>query len=302
MLQSPRDVRPTTLSGGSDRETMALGRGARIAALATIFSGVGGGAVLAGQVHEWQTGFQEPATSIMAGIVDFNRLLVPIIVVISLFVLALMAVVVFRFNARSNPKPSRTSHNTLLELAWTVIPIIILVVIAVPSVRLLYLQERIPEADMTIKAIGHQWYWSYEYPDHGGFAFDAVMKEQADLLADEPRLLATDNRIVLPVDTIVRVLITSEDVIHAWAVPAFGVKKDAVPGRTTQVWFKVDREGVYYGQCSELCGTNHGFMPIQVEVVSKEAFAAWVQQAQAAYGTPTTTGTLAQAASATTQP
>lgn len=275
---------------------MALVRGARAAALGAAILGTGIGAAAADQPYDWQTGFQEPATSIMERTVAFNHLLVPIIVVISLFVLALMAWVVVRYNARRNPKPSRVSHNTLLEFAWTVVPIIILVVIAVPSIRLLYLQEVIPDAELTIKATGHQWYWSYEYPDHGGIAFDAVMKEEADLLDGEPRLLATDNRVVLPVDTVVRVLITSEDVIHAWAMPAFGVKKDAVPGRTTEIWFKVDREGVYYGQCSELCGVNHGYMPIQVEVVAKPAFEAWVAKAQAALGAP---GAVAQAGTAT---
>ena len=265
---------------------MALGKGAPASVGAGIAAVLGAGAARADQPYEWQTGFQDPATTTMDQVVNFNGLLVPIIVAISMFVLALMAWVFVRFNARSNPKPSRTSHNTLLEFSWTVLPIIILVVIAVPSVRLLYFQDRIPEAEMTIKAIGHQWYWSYEYPDHGGFTFDAVMKEAADLAPGEPRLLATDNAVVLPVDTVIRVLATSEDVIHAWTVPAFGIKKDAVPGRISEMWVRVEREGTYFGQCSELCGVNHGFMPIQVEVVSKERFAEWVAQAQLAFGTP----------------
>ncbi|MGH6719660.1 MAG: cytochrome c oxidase subunit II, partial [Alphaproteobacteria bacterium] len=256
---------------------------------------VAAGAARADQPYPWQIGFQDPATPVMDRIVEFNGLLSPIVVGITLFVMALMAWVFVRFNARRNPKPSRITHNTLIEFAWTVVPIIILVVIALPSVRLLYFEDRIPEAELTIKAIGHQWYWSYEYPDNGGLTFDAVMKEEGELGPDEPRLLATDNAVVLPVDTTVRVLVTSEDVIHAWTVPAFGVKKDAVPGRVTELWVRVEREGTYYGQCSELCGVNHGFMPIQVEVVSKERFAAWVAAAQAAHGAPAGTRTIAAA-------
>jgi len=256
-------------------KTLALGLAAGLgAALA------GAPLALAAQPAPWEMGFQPAATPIMHRIVEFNDLVFPIIVAITIFVLALMVYVFFRFNARRNPNPSRTSHNTLIEVIWTVVPAIILIVIAIPSLRLLYFQERLPEAELTIKAIGHQWYWSYEYPDNGNFTFDANLKEKASLAPGEPWLLATDNRVVIPVDTVVRVLVTSEDVIHAWAVPAFGVKKDAVPGHTAELWVQVEATGIYYGQCSELCGTNHGYMPIAVEVVSKEDFARWVTDAQ----------------------
>ncbi len=276
---------------------MALRRGVAACA-AVVAMAVGATRVVADQPVDWQIGFQEPATQLMERISEFNDLVFPIILVIATFVLALLAYIVVRFNARSNPTPSRTTHNTMIEFAWTVVPIIILVVIAVPSIRLLFYADRIPEADLTIKAIGHQWYWSYEYPDSGGFTFDAVIKETADLAPGELRLLATDNRVVLPVATTIRVLITAEDVLHAWAVPAFGVKKDAVPGRVTEIWFRVEREGTYYGQCSELCGTNHGYMPIQVEVVSKPAFDQWVTEAQAQFAAAAPRSAIASAATA----
>jgi cytochrome c oxidase subunit 2 len=187
-----------------------------------------------------------------------------------------------RFNAKANPTPSKTSHNTLIEVLWTVLPIVILVVIAIPSFRLLYFQREIPEADMTIKATGYQWYWGYEYPDHGDFAFDSLMLSDEER-GDQPRLLATDTAMVVPVDTTVRVLVTSADVIHAFAMPAFGLKIDSVPGRMNETWFKAEKTGTFYGQCSELCGIRHAFMPIRIEVVEKEAFAAWVEEAQEEY-------------------
>ena len=194
--------------------------------------------------------------------------------------LALLAYVVWRFSESRNPTPSRTTHNTLLEVLWTALPVVILVVIAIPSVRLLYYSDVAPEADMTVKAIGHQWYWTYEYPDHGNFSFDSTMVDSAELKPGAPRLLEVDNRIVVPVGRTVRVQVTADDVIHAWAIPAFGVKVDAVPGRLNEVWFKAERTGVFYGQCSELCGVNHGFMPIRVDVVDESAFDAWVAEAK----------------------
>ena len=238
------------------------------------------GAAQASQPTPWQLGFQPAASPTMERIDSFHDLLMWIIVVITAFVMILLAIVIIRFNARANPTPSRTTHNTLLEVAWTVIPVVILVIIAIPSFKLLYFMDRTDEAEMTIKAIGHQWYWSYEYPDHDGLTFDSLMIEDEELQEGQPRLLATDTRVVLPVDTNIRLLITADDVLHAWAIPAFGVKMDAVPGKLNETWVRVDREGVYYGQCSELCGVNHGFMPIAVEVVSKEAFAIWVEQAK----------------------
>ena len=233
-----------------------------------------------GRPEPWQFGFQEAASPVMARIDSFHNMLLVIITLITVFVLSLLIYVMVRFKAKRNPVPSTTSHNTLIEVLWTVVPIMILVIIAVPSFKLLYFQKVIPEAGMTIKAVGNQFYWTYEYPDHDGLTFDAVLKDRDALEGDEPWLLATDNRVVVPVATNIRLLITASDVIHAWAVPALGVKMDAVPGRLNESWMRVDREGVYYGQCSEFCGTNHGFMPIAVEAVSKEAFAAWLEKAR----------------------
>jgi cytochrome c oxidase subunit 2 len=242
-----------------------------------------GGAALAqdlppgtGQPAPWQFGFQGAASPVMQDILDFHALVLPIITVIALFVLALLAVIVLRFNSRANPVPSRVTHNTGLEIAWTVLPILILVVIAIPSFRLLYKQQTIPASDLTIKATGSQWYWSYEYPDQGGLSFDANMIAEGDLKPGQPRLLAVDNEVVVPINKVVRVQVTGADVIHAFAVPSFGIKVDAVPGRLNETWFKATREGVFYGQCSELCGTKHAFMPIAVRVVSEADFKSWV--------------------------
>ncbi len=245
-----------------------------------MISQVMSGPVLAGQPTPWQIGFQDAASPVMERIDSFHDILMWVITVITLFVLVLLAIVVIRFNSRANPTPTRTTHNSLLEVIWTVVPVVILVLIAIPSFKLLYYMDRTDEAEMTLKAIGHQWYWSYEYPDHGEFAFDSIMIEDEDLKEGQVRLLETDTRVVLPVDTNIRLLVTADDVIHAWAIPAFGVKLDAVPGRLNETWMRVDKEGTYYGQCSELCGVNHGFMPIAVEVVSKEAFASWIRKAK----------------------
>ncbi|MCH9018955.1 MAG: cytochrome c oxidase subunit II [Proteobacteria bacterium] len=234
----------------------------------------------AGQPVPWQIDFQEAATPVMAQVQDFNTTISVVIVLINWFVIALLVYVMWRFNAKRNPTPSKTTHNTLIEVVWTVAPIMILIIIAVPSFRLLYFQDRAVDAEMTIKAVGNQWYWTYEYPDHGGFEFDALMIPDDEIGPGQVRLLETDNRIVVPVDTSIRLLVTAADVIHAWAVPAFGVKVDAVPGRLSETWFRIEREGVYYGQCSELCGVYHGFMPIAVEAVSKQAFTAWVERAR----------------------
>ncbi|MCE9648183.1 MAG: cytochrome c oxidase subunit II [Parvibaculum sp.] len=199
-----------------------------------------------------------------------------------------------RFNRKAHPTPSKTSHNTLIEVLWTVLPVLILVVIAIPSFRLLYKELVIPPAELTIKATGNQWYWGYEYPDNGDISFDANMVPE-DELAGRPRLLAADEPVVVPVDTTVRVIVTGADVIHSWAVPAFGVKVDAVPGRLNETWFKATKVGTYYGQCSELCGQGHAFMPIEVHVVSKEEFAAWVEKTKQASATPNESVKLASA-------
>lgn len=233
-----------------------------------------------GQPRAWQLGLQPGVTSLKEGIGDFHNLLLIIITAITIFVLALLVYVMFKFSAKNNPVPSKTSHNTLVEVMWTVVPIMILVVIAVPSFKILYDQERIPEkVDLTVKATGFQWYWGYEYPDHK-VAFESRMVEEKDLKPGEPRLLTVDNPMVVPVNATVRVLTTASDVVHAWTVPAFGVKKDAYPGRINQLWFKAERIGTYYGQCSELCGTLHGFMPIMVRVVSPEDYAKWLEEAK----------------------
>jgi len=251
------------------------------AAAAGVFGALGAvGAALAQQPTDWEIDFQTALSPSMERIVDFNFMVTIIIVIISAFVLGLMAWIVVRYNKKRNPTPSKTTHNTLLEVVWTVVPVIILLIIAVPSFRLLYYTDRIEEADMTLKAIGHQWYWSYEYPDHGDFTFDAIMLEDDELEEGQPRLLATDEAVVLPVGAKIRLLTTADDVIHSWAVPALGVKMDSVPGRVNETWFQINREGMYYGQCSELCGTLHGFMPIMIEAVSQEEFDAWVEFAR----------------------
>jgi cytochrome c oxidase subunit II len=254
----------------------ALTFGILLASAGAAFAGLG-------QPSQWQFGFQESATPVMDNIVWFHEFLTYIIVAITAFVLLLLVIVMVRFNARSNPVPSRTTHNTLLELAWTILPVMILLVIAVPSFKLLFFQLNLPPAELTVKATGKQWYWSYSYPDSGKFEFDSLILKDNELKADQPRLLAVDNEMVVPVNKNVRVIVTGTDVIHAFAVPSFGVKIDAVPGRINETWFKVTREGVYYGQCSELCGKNHAFMPIAVRVVSEQAFAAWVEEAKKKY-------------------
>lgn len=254
----------------------------RLVGLSFISLGLFSGTALASQPKPWQLGFQDAATNNMTQITTFNDFLLILMTAITLVVLGLMVFVMLRFNAKANPEPSKTTHNTLVEVVWTVVPILILVIIAIPSFRLLYYQRVLPEADMTIKATGYQWYWGYEYPDHGGFAFDSLMLND-DERGDQPRLLATDTAMVVPVNTTVRVVVTGADVLHSWAMPAFGVKMDAVPGRLNETWFRAEKTGTYYGQCSELCGIRHAFMPIRVEVVEPDAFASWVSEAQAEY-------------------
>ena len=244
------------------------------------------GAALAGlgQPTPWQLGFQPAATPVMENIVWFHDFLLWVITAVAGFVLVLLVIVIVRFNARSNPTPSRTTHNTLLEVAWTLLPVVILVAIAVPSFKLLFLELTIPPADVTVKATGKQWYWSYSYPD-SKFEFDSLMLRDKDRKADQPRLLAVDNEMVVPVNKVVRVQVIGSEVIHSFAVPSFGIKIDAIPGRLNETWFKAEREGVYYGQCSELCGRDHAYMPIAVRVVSDKDYAAWLDQAKKKYAT-----------------
>ena len=233
------------------------------------------------QVHNWQMGMQAPATPVMERLVQFHFELLIIIALICVVVAGLLVYVMLRFNQRRNPVPAKTQHNTPLEVMWTLAPVIILVVIAIPSFKLLYFEAEVPKPDVTIQATGHQWYWSYVYPKEGGFQFDANMLQDAAAKAQgKPRLLGTDNPVVVPVDKNVEVITTGADVIHSWAVPAFGVKMDAVPGRLNHTWFRANREGTFYGQCSELCGANHAFMPIEVKVVSEAAYRAWLAEAK----------------------
>jgi cytochrome c oxidase subunit II len=228
-----------------------------------------------GQPAPWEFKLQEAGSPVMENIIWFHNFLLVVITIITLFVLALLVLVVAKFNARANPVPSRTTHNTLIEVAWTLVPVLILVGIAVPSFRLLFLELDIPKADLTIKATGKQWYWSYAYPDNGKFEFDSLMAQDK-----QPRLLGVDNEMVVPVNKVIRVQTTGADVIHSFAVPAFGIKIDAIPGRLNETWFKATKTGMFYGQCSELCGKDHAFMPIAVKVVSDQEFAAWVEDAK----------------------
>lgn len=264
-----------------------------IAGLAATIAGVSTAALAAESgMKEWQLGFQKSVTGVMDDITWFNDFTLIIITVVTLMVLVLLMICIFRFGVKSNPVPSRTSHNTMIEVVWTIAPILILVVIAIPSFRLLYKQLDIPEYDMTIKATGYQWYWGYEYTDEGmgELYFDSLMIQNderqavADArgvsLAEVPRLLAVDYDLVIPVDTTVRMQVTSEDVIHSFAMPSFGVKVDAIPGRLNETWFHAREEGVYYGQCSELCGKDHAFMPIAIRVVNSGQFEAWAAAAQ----------------------
>ena len=237
-----------------------------------------------GQPSPWEINFQPAATPIMEFIEWFHNILLVIITLIMAFVTILLVYVMIRFNAKSNPKPSKVTHNTLLEVAWTVVPVIILVGIAVPSFRLLYDQLDIPASDLTVKATGTaQWTWTYTYPDNGGFSFDSNMLQDNELKPGQPRLLAVDNEMVVPVNKVVRVQVTGEGIIHSFSVPSFGIKIDAIPGRLNETWFKAEREGIFYGQCSQLCGRNHAYMPIAVRVLSEPAFAAWIEEAKKKY-------------------
>ncbi|WP_408013550.1 cytochrome c oxidase subunit II [Roseibium marinum] len=264
-----------------------------IAGLAATIAGVSTAALAAESgMKEWQFGFQKSVTDVMDDITWFNDFTLIIITIVTLMVLALLIICIFRFGVKSNPVPSRTSHNTMIEVVWTIAPILILVVIAIPSFRLLYKQLDIPEYDMTVKATGYQWYWGYEYTDEGmgELSFDSLMiqNDERQAVADArgvslnevPRLLAVDYDLVIPVETTVRMQVTSEDVIHSFAMPSFGVKIDAIPGRLNETWFHARQEGVFYGQCSELCGKDHAFMPIAIRVVSTDQFQTWAAAAQ----------------------
>lgn len=271
--------------------------GAALALTATAVMS-GGASAATGMPSPWQLNLQNPVTEVAVYINWFHDWLNVIIFIISIFVLGLLVYVAWRFNEKANPVPSKTTHNALLEVAWTVIPVLILVVIAIPSFRLLKLQLDLPQADVTVKVTGKQWYWSYEYPqDAGAFTFDSIMLDETQraeairtnkiAAAEAPKLLAVDNEAVVPVGKVVRVQVTAADVIHKFTVPSFGVKIDAIPGRLNETWFKADREGIYYGQCSFICGQNHAYMPIAFRVVSAERYAAWLAESKQKYANAT---------------
>jgi cytochrome c oxidase subunit 2 len=251
-----------------------------IVVLALAFAAVSGVAFAAAP-EPWQMGFQEAASPVMERIQSLHAYLTVIVVGIVLFVLGLLGWVAWRYRASRNPIPSTVTHDTRLEIAWTAIPVLILAAVSVPSLDLLYFMDRTRDAEFTLKVTAHQWYWSYKYPDHGDVGFDAFMVPADDTAPGQKRLLETDNRVVLPVGADIRLLLASDDVIHSWAVPALGVKTDAVPGRLNESWVRIDRPGTYYGQCSELCGVLHGFMPIAVQAVPRPEFDAWIAQKRA---------------------
>ena len=240
-----------------------------------------------GQATDWQLSFQEAASPLMSELIGLHDFIFWIITFITIFVFVLLAYVCVKFSAKNNKKPSTTTHNSLIEVAWTVIPVIILVVISIPSFKLLYKQNDFSKIDMTIKATGYTWYWGYEYPDHGDFQFDAIMLQEDELEENQPRLLSTDNALVVPINKNIKMQITSDPagVIHSWAMPSLGVKMDAIPGRLNETYFRITEPGMYYGQCSELCGPGHGFMPIMIKAVSDDEFSEWVVEAQEEFAT-----------------
>jgi cytochrome c oxidase subunit 2 len=248
-----------------------------------LFAGASAAFAGLGQPTPWELGLQDAASPVMADIISFHTFVLWIITAITIFVLALLVIIMVRFNARANPTPSRTTHNTPLEVIWTIVPVIILVLIAIPSFRLLFTELDVPTPDITVKATGKQWYWSYSYPDNGNFEFDSLIVAEKDLKPGDLRLLTVDNEMVVPVNKVVHVLVTGADVIHSFAMPSFGIKIDAVPGRINDTWFKATMTGVFHGQCSELCGKDHAFMPITIRVVNDSDFTAWAAQAKQKY-------------------
>lgn len=250
-----------------------------IAALLSVFAICLAPGVFAAEPVDWALNMQPAASPVAEHLHKFHTMLLYIITAITLFVFALLLIIIVRFNAKANPKPAQFTHNVKLEVLWTVVPIIILIVIAVPSMKLLYYSDRTPDPEMTLKVTGYQWYWGYEYPDHGGINFMSYMipENEIDVSQGQKRLLSTDRAVILPVDTNIQILVTAADVLHSFALPALGIKIDAVPGRINETWVRISKEGIYYGQCSELCGVNHAFMPIEIHAVSKDAFQQWVE-------------------------
>lgn len=232
--------------------------------------------------QDWQINLMPPASPSAQHIYDFHDMMLIIITAITLVVLALLIWVVIRYNAKANPKPEQFTHNVVLEVVWTVIPVVILIIIAIPSFKMLYYTDRIENPEMTLKVIGRQWYWDYEYPDHEGIAFSSYMipDDKINKEKGEQRLLSTDTKVVLPIDTNIQILVTAGDVIHSWAVPSLGLKTDAIPGRLNETWVRINKPGIYYGQCSELCGKDHAYMPIEIHAVTKEEFQQWLVTAK----------------------
>jgi cytochrome c oxidase subunit 2 len=247
--------------------------------------------------HDWQFGMQPAASPVRQHIDALHNELLVIITIVALFVLGLLVYTMFRFNAKRHPVPSKVTHHTLIEITWTVAPVIILVFIAVPSFKLMYYMDHAQKADMTLKVTGHQWYWSYEYPDQGDINFDSnIMDPEEAVKEGKPRLLEVDKPVMLPVNTVVRVLVTGSDVFHSWFVPSMGVQEYAVEGRINEAWLSVNHEGTYYGQCNQICGVNHPFMPIEIKAVSKDDFAKWVAQTKTSQNTQSPPPVLAAAA------
>ncbi len=267
-----------------------------LVALAVVVTGVLAAVARAAQPRPWEMGMQPPATPVKDRLNAFHNELLVIIFLIAGFVMALLLYVIVRFNHRRNPVPSRTSHNAVIEILWTIVPVLILVIIAIPSFKLMYYMDRVPNPDMTIKVTGHQWYWSYDYPDQKDLAFDSNIIQQADLKPGQLRLLEVDNPLVVPIHTNIRVLVTSTDVIHSWFIPSFGVQEYAVIGRLNESWFNVDREGTYYGECNQICGVNHAFMPIKIVALSKAAFQTWLTDAQKKFARNQTNGAAVRVA------
>ena len=292
-MQPERARRMTATAG------RALAPGTAVLAAATAARATEGPDQAVGKAEPWQMGLQDAATPVMEQVHAFHDLLLVIITGIVVFVAALLLYTAFRFRESRNPTPSGTAHNTLLEIAWTVVPVVILVVIAIPSFKLLYYQDQVVDSELTVKAIGRQWYWSYAYPDHGNFSYNSILKQDDNLAEDEYRQLSVTKPLVLPAKTNVRIQITSSDVLHAFAVPSFGIKTDAVPGQLNETWARVTEPGMYYGQCSEICGPGHADMPIAVKVVPRAEFDAWVETQQARYGVePQPDNQLAEAGAA----
>jgi cytochrome c oxidase subunit 2 len=273
-------LRPAAIQGAETTMPVLSRTIALTALLAALL--LPGGAALAGlgQPTPWEIGLQDSGSPVMDDVVWLHDFVLWIITAITIFVLALLVIIIVKFNAGANPTPSRTTHNTVVEVLWTVLPVMILVIIALPSFRILFFQLNTPPADLTIKATGVTWNWKYDYPDNGDFEFDSLMQPEKDLKPGQPRLLTVDNEMVVPVDKVIRMQVTGFDVIHSFAVPSFGIKVDAIPGRLNETWFKATKEGWYYGQCSELCGKDHAFMPIAVHVVSDAEFTTWIEEAK----------------------